>query len=92
MIMWYPKLVFTNEDMIGLSTVEGVKAKATSWKAPTCKNYCFLLIWGVEQPLTMLPLTIHPRLPPAVAALQRCHGWQAKLTLCLIFRVLLGNL
>lgn len=34
-IMWYPKFVLTRDETMGLSTVDGVRANAASWKAPT---------------------------------------------------------
>lgn len=34
MMIWYPKLVLTNGEMMGLSTVDGCNANAASWNAP----------------------------------------------------------
>ena len=34
MMMWYPKLVLTSDERIGLSTVDGCSAKAASWNGP----------------------------------------------------------
>ena len=34
-IMWYPKFVLMRDEIMGLSTVDGVRANAASWKAPT---------------------------------------------------------
>jgi len=34
MMTWYPKLVLTKGETIGLSTVDGCNANAASWNAP----------------------------------------------------------
>lgn len=60
---------------MGLSTVDGVRANAASWKAPT-----------------MLPLTIHPKLPPAVQLSDDLHPQQSRPTFGFIFGVILSDL
>lgn len=75
MMMWYPKLVLTSDETMGLSTVDGVRANAASWKAPT-----------------MLPLTIHPKLPPAVQLSDDLHPQQSRPTFGFIFGVFLSDL
>lgn len=75
MMMWYPKLVLTSDETMGLSTTDGVRANAASWKAPT-----------------MLPLTIHPKLPPAVQMSDDLHPRQSRPTFGFIFGVFHSDL